>query len=153
MVILAYHFPEISDAMNTVRVLQEFSDYIPENPLHVADILWKITERNALSVASNTSPWDTTFEPAETQCLLCGGQLSPAVRVPGSNCRAYLLTRLQLIPVRSLIRRCTSRDCGARYNYSTWKEGKYACASNTMTIITMATKNKRKTLEWSNNYS
>ena len=27
-------------------------------------------------------------------CLLCGGQLSPAVQVPGSNCRAYLLTRL-----------------------------------------------------------
>lgn len=127
-------FPEISHErvlVNTVRVLQEFSDYIPENPIEVADILQKISERNAMSPhASNTNaiPWDTTFEPAETQCLLCGGQLSPAVRVPGSNCRAYLLTRLQLIPARSLIRRCSNRECGARHSYRTWKEGNHACA-------------------------
>ena len=61
-------------------------------------------------------------------CLLCGGQLSPAVQVPGSNCRAYLLTCLQLIPARSLIRRCSNRECGARHSYRTWKEGKHACA-------------------------
>ena len=106
---------------NSVRVVQEFVEHIPEDPAEVADILQQITMRNM----SNATTWETNFEPAETQCLLCGEQLGPAVRVPGSNCRAYLLTRLHLIPARSMIRRCLNQDCGARHSYHTWKEGEY----------------------------
>ena len=109
---------------NTERVVEDFVEHIPgipEDTAEVADILKKITLRDM----SNATTWETNFEPAETQCLLCGEQLGPAVRVPGSNCRAYLLTRLHLIPARSMIRRCLNQDCGARHSYHTWKEGEY----------------------------
>ena len=120
---LSIYFAETSHQkawVNTVRLVHDFSEKIPEDPAEVSDILQKITERNMYDATA----WQTDFEPGETQCLLCGEQLGPAVRVPGSNCRAYLLTHLDLIPARSLIR-CLNQDCGARHSYRTWKKGKF----------------------------
>ena len=100
---------------NTVRVVEDFVEHIPEDSAEVADILKK---KITLRGMSNATTWETNFEPAETQCLLGSEQLGPVVQVPGSNCRAFLLTHLHLIPARSLIR-CLNQGCEVRHSYHT----------------------------------
>ena len=112
---------------NTVHILYQAaaSDPVPESPgdLVLAPILQKIHDRNAKTQLGRQDAWQTVFIPAQSHCLLCETELTPPTHVPGSNGRAYLLTRGKLIPAKAFIRKCTNAKCEARHSYHTWRDG------------------------------
>ena len=100
---------------------------IPEDPNKIPDILQHIAECNAAAdlPGRNLPHWPSKFHTQYTSCVLYHSSLSQPGRVPGSNGKAYLLSRNKLVPVTAFIRRCTKLSCSTRYSYSTWREGNY----------------------------
>ena len=90
---------------------------IPEDPRHLKDILDHIQSRNS------QTKWPSNFQPVAVNCQLCRHLLSEPLRVPGSDGKSYLLTRIGLLPVTALMKRCTNSSCTARYNYCKWDKG------------------------------
>lgn len=96
---------------------------IPEDPRHLKDILDHIQSRNSNTTTGSQTKWPSHFQSVAVNCHLCGHLLSEPLRVPGSDGKSYLLTRLGLLPVTALMKRCTNSSCTARYSYCKWEEG------------------------------
>ena len=121
---------------STASLLYKFTERIPENIEKLCHILQAIAEKNTpIHTGSNDSDWPTLFSPTEEHCLLCGTLLGQLERIPGSNSRAFLLTKVKMLPVKALIKCCPNTGCLARHSYRTWKEG-MLCRLNTMILCT-----------------
>lgn len=100
------------------------TERIPECTGELQHILQAIAKKNtSIQPGSEDSDWPTLFSPTDDQCLLCGTPLGPLEHTPGSNSRAFLLTKVKMLPVKALIKRCPNHRCLARHSYRTWKEG------------------------------
>ena len=109
---------------STASLLYKFTERIPENIGELHHILQAIAEKNtSIHPGSQDSDWPTLFRPTEDHCLLCGTLLGPLEHIPGSNAQAFLLTKVKMLPVKALIKRCPNAGCLARHSYRTWKEG------------------------------
>ena len=107
-------------------------------------ILQHITECNAAADVSgrNLPHWPSEFYTQHTSCVLCHLIIRQPARVPGSNGKAYLLSRTNLVPVTAFIQRWTKPSCSTRYSYSTWREGiNYSLTQYTHVLITLLYKN------------
>ena len=115
---------------NTIKAHMLKRIKIPEEPHQLNDILRNIEHRNCFIVSGQGSQrWPSQFLPDERSCPLCSHSLSEPMRVPGSDGKSYLLTKVGLLPVNALIKRCTNRSCTARHSYSKWEEGIYSSIS------------------------
>ena len=109
---------------STASLMYKSIEQIPECIGELQHILQAIAKKNtSIQPGSEDSDWPTLFVPNDDYCLLCGTQLGPLERTPGSKSRAFLLTKVKMLPVKALIKRCPNRGCLARHSYRTWKEG------------------------------
>ena len=114
---------------NTVNVSYKAAlfDPLPESPEdeELRTVLTEISENNAKHLIGDKNAWNCTdFQPIQTCCLLCNTKLTSPMRVPGTNGKAYLLTKGKLLSATAQIRKCTNQRCEARHSYCTWNEGK-----------------------------
>ena len=60
------------------------------------------------------------FFPIDETCVVCTWALE---HVPGSNTKAYLLTKVKSFPAKVYMKKCPNQHCLARHSYRTWREG------------------------------
>ena len=104
---------------STTKLLYQFAEKIPANPesIEFQHIL------HIISATNSSNAWKTEYRPEDERCVLCKTALCPLQHLPGSNTKAFLLTKARFLPVKALIRRCPNPDCLARHPYRTWREG------------------------------
>ena len=90
-------------------------------------VLKNIAVKNAnMFVPGDMRPsWNLEFVPTDETCVLCGTPLGQLQHIPGSNTKAYLLTKVKLLPAKAYMKKCPNQHCLARYSYRTWREGTY----------------------------
>ena len=119
---------------NTVKSYKLYMEKIPEDPSQLEDVFKSIQLRNSSTVTGNSAhPWPLLVVPQLCKCVLCDNILSVPQRVPGTNGKSYLLTRVGLLPITPYIKRCERQTCLARYCYSNWGEGMNSIVISTYT--------------------
>ena len=94
---------------------------IPEDPRELDSLLEEIQHRNS----STSMKWPSHFQPDATVCILCEHPLTGLSRVPGSDGKCYIMTRIGVFPVVAFIKKCPNLSCAARYGYCKWDDGNF----------------------------
>ena len=115
--------PYLQTIDSSLQAYKQHIQRIPEDPNAIQSILKEIECRNSLYGLGQTQSWPTQFSPEMNQCQLCSSQLTPPSTMPGSNGKSYLLTKVGLLPVKAMVKRCVNPRCTARHSYWTWKKG------------------------------
>ena len=95
------HLPLEEMTRRTIQVFLSTVKSILEDPNEIPDILQHIAECNAAAdlPGRDLPHWPSEFHTQYTSCVLCHSSLSQPGCVPGSNGKAYLLSRNKLVPV------------------------------------------------------
>ena len=97
---------------------------IPEDPSQLEDLFKNIQLKNSsVMTGDKRHTWPSSVSPQLSECVLCDSALSAPQRVPGTDGKSYLLTRVGLLPIVPFIKRCERQTCSARYCYNNWEEG------------------------------
>ena len=120
---------EAFTAASTAKILYQHTERIPEHPdnVEMKVVLKNIAVKNAsMLLPGDMRPsWNLEFVPIDETCVLCGTPLGQLQHIPGSNAKAYLLTKVKLLPAKAYMKKCPNQHCLARHSYRTWREGMY----------------------------
>ena len=111
---------------STASLTYSHTEHIPEFPDdELRAVLRKISEKNANLITNHgcETSWRQEYFPTDDVCILCGTTLGRLEHVPGTSADALLLTKIKLVPVKAIIKRCPNSTCLARHSYCTWREG------------------------------
>ena len=121
---------------STASLLYKFTERIPEcvggcstfcSPLLRKTLLFDLAVRILTGLPCSPQTMITVF--------LCNTPLGPLEHIPGSNARAFLLTKVRMLPVRVLIKRFPNPRCLARHSYRIWNEGSILPANTCIYIM------------------